>query len=26
MLLLKTPAALRGEDFTTVSEFTVEPG
>jgi GH15 family glucan-1,4-alpha-glucosidase len=26
MLLLKTPAALRGEDFTTVSEFTIEPG
>ncbi len=26
MLLLKTPAALRGEDLTTISEFSVEPG
>jgi GH15 family glucan-1,4-alpha-glucosidase len=26
MLLLKTPAPLRGEDLTTLSEFTVEPG
>jgi len=25
MLLLKTPAPLRGEEFTTVSEFTIEP-
>jgi GH15 family glucan-1,4-alpha-glucosidase len=26
MLLLKTPVPLRGEDLTTISEFTVEPG
>jgi GH15 family glucan-1,4-alpha-glucosidase len=26
MLVLKTPAPLRGVEFTTVSEFTVEPG
>ena len=26
MLLLKTPAPLRGEDLTTVGEFTIEPG
>jgi GH15 family glucan-1,4-alpha-glucosidase len=26
MLLLKTPAPLRGEDLTTIGEFSVEPG
>jgi GH15 family glucan-1,4-alpha-glucosidase len=26
MLLLTTPVALRGEDLTTISEFTLEPG
>ncbi len=26
MLLLKTPAPLRGEDLTTISEFVIEPG